>query len=138
MSESSERQRRGRGGNEVVIIYWRDIPAQVNGQRGRERSQIVLPERFQRAVDRAKRKAKIYTAHEDIAQWRRQTVHVDDDPFAAAERVAAELEAEYTSQRLGRLAFVGGLEADLAEVADQPIDRRELRELEELGEGDET
>jgi hypothetical protein len=32
---------------------------------------VLLSSKFQRAVDRAKRKAGIYTAEEDIAQWRR-------------------------------------------------------------------
>ena len=49
-----------RGGTaEVVTIYWRDIPAQVNGQQGRDRHQLLLSSKFQRAVDRAKRKAGI-------------------------------------------------------------------------------
>ncbi|NDD87230.1 MAG: hypothetical protein EBZ45_05885 [Actinobacteria bacterium] len=46
-----------RGGNAVVIIKWRDIPAQVNAQMGRERHQVVLSAKFQRAIDRAKRTA---------------------------------------------------------------------------------
>ena len=54
-----------RGGAEVVTIMWRDIPAQVNGQRGRERHQVALSAKFQRAIDRAKRKAGIVTADED-------------------------------------------------------------------------
>ena len=29
-----------RGGSEVVVILWRDIPAQVNAQIGRERHQV--------------------------------------------------------------------------------------------------
>ncbi|NCZ90600.1 MAG: hypothetical protein EBY93_06675 [Actinobacteria bacterium] len=44
-----------RGGNAVVIIKWRDIPAQVNAQMGRERHQVVLSAKFQRAIDRAER-----------------------------------------------------------------------------------
>ena len=59
--------RRG-GAGEVVTIFWRDIPAQVNGQAGRQRHQVLLSAKFQRAIDRAKRKAKIYTAEEDVAQ----------------------------------------------------------------------
>ena len=31
-----------RGGSEVVVILWRDIPAQVNAQVGRERHQVLL------------------------------------------------------------------------------------------------
>lgn len=101
---------------EVVVILWRDIPAQVNGQLGRERHQVLLSEKFQRAVDRAKRKAKIHTAHEDIAQWRRSSTPVDDggDVAAAAEATAARLEGEWSSERLGQLAFAGGWEHDAA------------------------
>ena len=60
-----------RATRDVVVIMWRDIPAQVNGQDGRERHQVLLSDKFQRAIDRAKRKAKIVTAQEDVAQWRR-------------------------------------------------------------------
>ena len=42
-----------RGGNEVVVILWRDIPAQINGKAGSERHQVILPHRFQKAIDRA-------------------------------------------------------------------------------------
>ena len=53
--------RRERGASEVVTIYWRDIPAQVNGQSGRERHQVLLSSKFQRAVDHDKRNTGIYT-----------------------------------------------------------------------------
>ncbi|MEO6571100.1 MAG: virulence factor, partial [Ilumatobacteraceae bacterium] len=66
--------RRGGPGGMVVTISWRDIPAQVNGQSGRDRHQVILSNKFQRAIDRAKRKADIYTADEDIAQWSRVSV----------------------------------------------------------------
>ena len=75
--------RRGGSGPTLVTIYSRDIPAQVNGQSGRDRHQVVLSGKFQRAIDRAKRKADIYTAEADIAQWRRVTVSCEGD-FAAA------------------------------------------------------
>lgn len=117
------------GAAEVVTIYWRDIPAQVNGQAGRERHQVLLSAKFQRAVDRAKRKAHVYTAEEDIAQWRRVSSPFDGDVAAEAERIAAELEASYTREYLGRLAYAGGFVADMA---DDEIDRDELLALEEL------
>lgn len=127
--------RRG-GGAEVVTILWRDIPAQVNGQVGRERHQVMLSAKFQRAIDRAKRKAKIYTAEEDVAQWRRVSVPCDDPGAvaAAAEAEAARLEEAYSHEYLGRLAYAGGFVA-LDAVTD--VDRNELRALEELDEGEE-
>jgi hypothetical protein len=96
--------------NEVVVIMWRDIPAQVNGQSGRRRHQVPLDAKFQRAIDRAKRKARIATAHEDVAQWRRVSTPCDGDPATAAEERARELNAEYSEQRLGTIAYNGGRE----------------------------
>ena len=120
--------RRGSGGQEVVTIYWRDIPAQVNGQNGRERHQLLLSSKFQRAVDRAKRKAGIYTAEEDIAQWHRSS-EACDDHVAAAEARVAELEEQYSREYLGKLAYAGGFDAD---IDGSEIDRDELAALEEL------
>ena len=120
-------------GSEVVTIYWRDIPAQVNGQHGRDRHQVLLSSKFQRAVDRAKRKAGIYTAEEDIAQWRRSSEACDDHVFAA-EAQAAALEAEYSKEYLGKLAYAGGFVADMTTGA---VDRDELRALEELDDDEE-
>ena len=42
-----------RGGSEVVVIMWRDIPAQINGKAGADKHQVILPHRFQKAIDRA-------------------------------------------------------------------------------------
>jgi hypothetical protein len=98
---------------EIVTIYWRDIPAQVNGQEGRVRHQVLLSEKFQRAIDRAKSKARIRTAADDVAQWRRTSTPCDGDVASAAAAVAAAIEARYSVDELGRLAFAGGVEADL-------------------------
>lgn len=122
--------RTGRTNRELVIIYWRDIPAQVNAQEGRERHQIVLGNKFQRAIDRAKRKARIYTAAEEIAQWRRESRPIDGDLAEAAQSAADALDREYAHERLGLLAYYGGWEADV--VGTEAIDRDVLAALEEL------
>lgn len=123
--------RRASRGAEVVTIYWRDIPAQVNGQDGRDRHQVLLSSKFQRAVDRAKRKAGIYTAEEDIAQWRRTSEPCAGgaDHAAAADARAKALEGEYSREYLGKLAYAGGFAAD---VSDDDVDRDALLALEEL------
>jgi len=109
-------RRRRRTGARVVTIFWRDIPAQVNGQAGSERHRVILSAKFQRAIDRAKRKAGITTAADDVAQWRRET-SACDDIVAAAQATAARLEADYDTGFLGRLAYVGGFVSDL----DRPV-----------------
>jgi hypothetical protein len=118
-----------RGGSDLVVIYWRDIPAQVNAQVGRDRHQVLLSAKFQRAIDRAKRKAKIDTAHEDVAQWRRESRPLSGDPRAEAEAEATRIEQRYTREHLGLLAFAGGFEAD---IVASPVDIHELAALEEL------
>ena len=122
-----------RGNNEVIVIMWRDIPAQVNAQAGRERKQVQLSDKFQRAIDRAKRKAHIYTADEDIAQWRRISLPLVGDLAEAAQREADRLDGEYSRERLGRLAFAGGYEAD---VDNSAISTDALLALEELEENE--
>ena len=120
-----------RGSNEVIVIMWRDIPAQVNAQAGRERKQVQLSDKFQRAIDRAKRKAHIYTADEDIAQWRRISLPLVGDLAEAAQREADRLDGEYSRERLGRLAFAGGYEADVDNSAISADAVLALEELEE-------
>ncbi len=122
-----------RSGSEVVVILWRDIPAQVNSQIGRDRHQLLLSARFQRAIDRAKRKARIHTAQEDVAQWRRISKPLDGEPAAAARAEAHRIEGEYSPQRLGMLAFAGGWERD---VEAQAVSATDLAALEELDEAD--
>ncbi len=117
----------------MVIILWRDIPAQVNAQVGRERHQIMLSAKFQRAIDRAKRKAHIYTADEDVAQWRRLSIEFSGDVKDSAQREADRIELEYDRRRLGLLAFAGGLEGAVQEFS---VASKELAALEELAEGE--
>jgi hypothetical protein len=120
-----------RGGKSVVIIKWRDIPAQVNAQMGRDRYQVVLSAKFQRAIDRAKRKANIYTAEEDIAQWSRDSLPLEGTLAEAAQKVADEIEAKYSRQHLGVLAYAGGFEKDIEQLTVAAKDLAALEELEE-------
>jgi hypothetical protein len=122
--------RTGRTGRELIVIYWRDIPAQVNAQEGRQRHQVVLGGKFQRAIDRAKRKAGIYTADEEVAQWRRESRPIDGDLAIEAQAVADAIEREYRRDRLGLLAYYGGWEADV--VTTEAIGHDVLAALEEL------
>lgn len=124
-----------RNGRELIVIFWRDIPAQVNAQEGRDRHQVILSGKFQRAVDRAKRKANIYTADEDIAQWRRESRPIEGDLEAEAKAAASAIEHEYRRDRLGLLAYYGGWEADV--VTRDAIGKDVLAALEELDEEDE-
>jgi hypothetical protein len=93
---------------EVVVISWRDIPAQVNARDGQERHQVLLPARFQRAVERATRVAGKKTAHEHVAEWRRRSFPIDGDPLEAARTEAARLDVAFPPDRLRSLIAAGG------------------------------
>jgi Virulence factor len=128
--------RRGRGlhSAQVIVISWRDIPAQVNAQQGRDRQQVILSGKFQRAIDRAKRKAKIYTAHEDIAQWSRVSRPCGSDLAVEAQTEALRLERLYSREHLGRLGFLGGWEPQ-NKPADEVLDETDDHEDDEPDDG---
>ena len=44
-------------GQSLIVISWRDVPAQVVVKRGRETAKVQLSDRFQEAVDRAAMRA---------------------------------------------------------------------------------
>jgi Virulence factor len=96
--------------NQLVVISWRDIPAQVNAQAGRRRHQVVLDERFQQAIDRAAIVAGKTTAQDYVAEWRRVSTPCEDDLEAVAAAEAERLDRTYPPERLDRLAANGGQE----------------------------
>lgn len=85
-----------------IVIYWRDIPAQVLAQRGRVREKVHLSSRFQNAIDRAAMRAGKGGSDAYIAEWRRETTVCEgnDDLKGIAEREARELESAYSDERL--------------------------------------
>lgn len=100
---------------QLVTIWWRDIPTQVNAQVGRERFQAVLPRRFQRAVDEAAMTAGLSQASDYVAEWRREasawTGGTEPAELqAAADAAAARFDADYPLDRLRAIAAQGGFD----------------------------
>nr|WP_319251247.1 virulence factor [uncultured Celeribacter sp.] len=85
---------------DLTIIFWRDIPAQVRVGRGRRAARAVLPERFEQAIDRVAMKIGATDGDAYMAEWRDVTEQSDGEAQAAADTRAAELDAEYTKDRL--------------------------------------
>ena len=107
-----------RRGNELVVISWRDIPAQVNARAGAEKHQVVLARRFQRAIDDAAMVAGKKTASEYVGEWRRASLEIPtglDEIAAAAEREAKRLDEAFPKDRLQRFVANGGWDPDVAE-----------------------
>jgi hypothetical protein len=90
--------------NPVVIVYWRDIPAQVIVGKGRGAVKIQLSERFEQAIDRAAMKAGARDADAYLAEWRKAApVDVAGEAEEVARAQAAKLEADYDTERLKAL-----------------------------------
>ena len=97
-----------RKASEVVVILWRDIPAQVNGKAGGERHQVLLPHRFQKAIDRAAMTAGKKTAQEYVGEWRRASYPLLGDLVTTIDEIAQRLEDEFSNERLMTLVDNGG------------------------------
>jgi len=95
----------------LIVISWRDIPAQVIVKRGREASKVQLSQRFQEAVDRAAMRAGKGSSDAYLADWQRSAARpCGDDLEAEAAAEALRLEAQYTDEDLERLIRAKGLD----------------------------
>ena len=94
---------------EVVVVYWRDIPAQVIVGKGRRGAKVQLSERFEQAIDRAAMKVGARDADAYLAEWRKVSEGAaEGDPQDAARAAAARLEAAYDDARLKALIAADG------------------------------
>lgn len=95
----------------LIVISWRDIPAQVLVKAGRETAKVQLSHRFQEAVDRAAMRAGKSGSEAYLADWRRSEPRSCGDALQAeADAEAAAIEARYSDDDLLRLIRQHGLE----------------------------
>ena len=86
---------------ELVIVYWRDIPAQVIVGRGRKGAKRQLPERFEQAIDRCAMKVGAQDTDAYLAEWRKAApVEVEGEPEEIAAAEADRLDAEFDQARI--------------------------------------
>ena len=95
---------------DLTIISWRAIPAQVTAGKGRTAARAQLSERFQEAIDAAAMRAGMIGTDSYLEEWRRDSRACGDDLASEVARVAAELESEYTDEKLERLVRASGEE----------------------------
>lgn len=93
----------------LIIIYWRDIPAQVVGKRGRSSIKQELPPRFAQAIDRAAMRAGRGSSDAYLADWRRESREVDGDLAEAVAREARRLEESFPDELLKAAIRAGGI-----------------------------
>lgn len=102
-------RRRRAGPPELVVICWRDIPAQVTFSGGSRTAKAMLPARFQRAIDRAAKVAGKTDHQAYIGEWRRESRPVEGDPDEAVAALVRELDAAHDRAGLETLVRQGGL-----------------------------
>jgi hypothetical protein len=98
---------------DLIVVYWRDIPAQVIVKKGRASAKRELPLRFTEAIDMAAMRSGAAETDAYLAEWRRaDPVPVGDDLEAEAQEALERIDAAYDRERLVALAKAGGKEND--------------------------
>jgi len=105
----------------LIVISWRDIPAQVVVKKGRETGKVQLSHRFQEAVDRAAMRAGKASSGDYLADWKRSEPRAcGDDIQTEANAEAEKIEARYTDDDLLRLIRAHGVDDTLVAAAVLP------------------
>jgi Virulence factor len=89
---------------EVIIVYWRDIPAQVIVGSGRRASKQPMPERFEVAIDRCAMRAGACDSDAYLGEWRKGEPYlVEGEAEDVASGEAERLEAEFSPEAIKAL-----------------------------------
>ena len=115
---------------ELIKIYWRDIPSQVIAKAGRKTAKVMLPERFQEAIDRAAMRAGKGSSDAYMEDWRRDRSPCSAELQTEADTAAAALIAEWDDETLealtkakGVLEHVGKSREERAEIDQAKADK---------------
>ena len=89
---------------DVIVVYWRDIPAQVIVGKGRKAAKVQLPERFEQAIDRAAMKIGAEDTDSYLAEWRKALAYeVEGEQADVAQSEANRIDAEYDQTKIKQL-----------------------------------
>lgn len=98
---------------DLIIVYWRDIPAQVIVRKGRQNARRELPLRFTEAIDMCAMRVGARDSDAYLAEWRKgDAIPVSEDLEAEADKALAEIDARYDRERLATLVSAEGRERD--------------------------
>jgi hypothetical protein len=99
----------GRNMADLIIVYWRDIPAQVIVKKGRQNAKRELPLRFTEAIDMCAMRTGAGDTDAYLAEWRKaEPVPVGDDLEAEADKALTDIDTKYDRERLVALVKAGG------------------------------
>jgi len=97
---------------ELITIYWRDIPSQVNAKAGRKSAKVMLSDRFQQGIDRAAMRAGKGSSDAYMEDWKRVRVACSSDLQTEADQAAATLEAQFSDEYLEAVVKAKGVAAN--------------------------
>jgi len=96
---------------DLIVVYWRDIPAQVIVKKGRQNAKRELPMRFIQAIDACAMKVGARSSSNYLDDWRKaDPIPVGDDIDEEVEKAVTELDTRYDKQKLIALVNSGGRE----------------------------
>ena len=94
----------------LITIYWRDIPAQVIGRKGRKSAvKKTLDPRFEKAIDRAAMRAGRGSSDKYLEDWRRESRPCGPDLEQAVADEVERLESSFPADLLDRVVRAGGI-----------------------------
>ncbi len=94
-----------------IIVYWRDIPAQILVKKGRKSARRELPPMFMEAIDACAMRVGAKDSEAYMAEWRRAApVDVSDNLEAEADTALSDIVNTYSKERLAGLLSSGGME----------------------------
>ena len=83
------------------ITYWQDLPSMVVAKLGEETVKVQLAQCLQEAIDEAAMRLGASDSDAYLAGWRRSDwLEADGDPTTVAEQISAELENEFTQEKI--------------------------------------
>ncbi|TRZ73625.1 MAG: hypothetical protein D4Q78_00985 [Streptomycetaceae bacterium] len=90
--------------SEYQIMRWREIPSMVIARQAETTIKVMLASRFQEAIDEAAMRLGDIDADAYTAGWNRDPwVQASETPDLLAARIATELEAELSEEKLEEL-----------------------------------
>lgn len=99
-----------------IIVYWRDIPAQIIIRKRRQSAKRELSLRFTEAIDMCAMRVGARDSDAYLAEWRKgEPEDVSDDLEAEADKALSDIEEAYTRERLVSLVKSDGFERNAAQ-----------------------
>ena len=84
-----------------IIVYWRDIPAQITVKIGRKAAKRELPKRFMVAIDQCAMTVGAKDSDAYLAEWRRGAPEqVGDDLEKEADAAVIAIDETYPVEKL--------------------------------------